>query len=143
MRIWKRYGYYAFIFLGGGAGLGYLMALLLRQDLENGNILGAFLGFGLLVAGIGLYFLNKKVILPKWEPLADQADEEARRLANRSGVPYPEPQKKPGSKPGNQPGQPDKDEPERSVAPWLPLSFWPYLLMGMGLIGLIVNITRL
>ena len=62
MIIWSRWGFLAFLFVGVGVGLGFLLANLTGLAEESGPVSGVFVGAGLILAAVGLFFFDRHVV---------------------------------------------------------------------------------
>lgn len=138
MIIWARWGIFAFLFIGLGVGLGFLLksAAGLGPVAES-SVSGMFVGTGFLLAGVGLFFFDRHVVrahLDKPRPLTV-----TRQLAE----PYRHPDGRVQthevvSAVDPQTGQQIVVTPRSSLF-FIPLQFWPYIIVALGLVVLTIN----
>ncbi len=138
MIIWTRWGIFAFLFAGVGIGLGFLMkAALGIGRVTESSVTGIFVGLGLVIAAVGLFFFDRFVVrahldkprqLTFTRPLAQPYTHPDGRVQTHEVVPAVDPQS----------GQPLVVAPRSSLF-FIPLRFWPYILGGLGVLILAVN----
>ncbi|WP_395639893.1 hypothetical protein [Pseudolysinimonas sp.] len=137
MIFWSRWGILAFLFLGVGVGLGFLLAGLTGLGEESGPVNGVFVGIGFLLSAVGLFFFNRYVLdrhLDKPRPLTA-----TRQLA----TPYTHPDGRVQTHEvvpavDGQTGQPIVVRPRSSLF-FVPMRFWPFVIAALGVVLVIVN----
>ncbi|AXH34280.1 hypothetical protein DVJ78_01550 [Humibacter sp. BT305] len=138
MIIWTRWGILAFLFVGLGVGLGFLLkAAVGLGRVTEPSVSGIFVGLGFLVSGVALFFFDKYVVrahldkprqLTYTRQLAQPYTHPDGRIQTHEVVPAVDPQS----------GQPLVVAPRSSLF-FIPLRFWPYIIAGLGLVILIIN----
>jgi hypothetical protein len=137
MIIWSRWGILAFLFIGIGVGLGFLIAAMFGQAQQSGPIVGVFVGIGFVLSAVGLYFFNIHVMdkhldkpraLTVTRQLAQPYTHPDGRVQTHEVVPAVD----------GQTGQPIVVQP-RSTLFFIPMRFWPFLIAGLGVVLIIVN----
>lgn len=137
MIIWQRWGILAFLFIGVGVGLGFLIAAVFGQADESGPIVPVFVGIGFVLSAVGLYFFNIHVMdkhldkprtLTVTRQLAQPYTHPDGRVQTHEVVPAVD----------GQSGQPIVVKP-RSTLFFIPMRFWPFLIAGLGVVLIIVN----
>jgi hypothetical protein len=139
MIIWTRWGILAFLFVGVGVGLGFLLATLTGLVRPAGSINGVFVGIGLMLAAVGLYFFNIHVVdkhldkpraLTVTRPLAQPYTHPDGRVQTHEVVPAVD----------GQSGQPIVVKPGSSLF-FIPMRFWSFIIAGIGLVVFVINIV--
>ena len=142
MIIWSRWGILVVLFVGLGVLLGFLlMAILGFAGVRDSPTTGAFIGAGLVLASIALFFFDREVMqkhLDKARPmmLTQQFNppitnpDGSLSYARQVQAVHPET------------GQPVVVKPTSSLF-FIPVRFWPYLLAAIGLVVLISNVITL
>ena len=137
MIIWSRWGILAFLFVGVGVGLGFLIAAIFGQAQQSGPIVGVFVGVGMLLSAVGLYFFDKHVVqkhldkpraLTVTRQLAQPYTHPDGRVQTHEVVPAVD----------GQTGRPIVVQPKSTLF-FIPVRFWPFLLAGLGVLLIIVN----
>lgn len=138
MIIWTRWGILAFLFVGVGVGLGFLLANLTGMVRPSGPINGVFVGVGLMIAAVGLYFFNIHVMdkhldkpraLTVTRPLAQPYTHPDGRVQTHEVVPAVD----------GQTGQPIVVTPRSSLF-FIPMRFWSFIIAGIGLVVFVANL---
>lgn len=141
MIIWTRWGILAFFFIGIGVGLGFLLKGILGFGSATGPVTGVFVGFGFLVSALGLYFfelhvvrrhLDKPRALTVTRELAEPYVHPDGRVQTHEAVPAVD----------GKTGQPIVVAPSSTLF-FIPMRFWPFLIAGLGLVVLVVNLVGL
>jgi hypothetical protein len=137
--IWTRWGIFAFLFVGLGVGLGFLLkAATGLGRVTEPSVSGIFVGIGFLVAGVALFFFDRFVVrahLDKPRPLtvtrqlAQPYRHPDGRVQTHEVVPAVDPQT----------GQQFVVTPRSSLF-FIPLRFWPYIITALGLVVLTINL---
>jgi len=137
MIIWSRWGIVVLAFVGLGIGAGFLIMNAVGVRSESGPVSGIFVGLGLMLSGVGLWFFTKHVLLAKldkprpvvvWENAVPATDDEGRMLGQRA-IPVLHPET----------GQPMWTRPQSTFF-FIPVVFWSYVLPALGLVILIANL---
>ena len=137
MIIWSRWGILAFLFIGVGVGLGFLLATILGVVEKSGPVNGVFVGIGFLLSAVGLFFFNRYVMdrhldkpraMTVTRQLAQPYTHPDGRVQTHEVVPAVD----------GQSGQPIVVQP-RSTLFFIPMRFWPYIIAGLGVVLIIVN----
>ena len=137
MIIWSRWGILAFLFIGVGVGLGFLLAAALGMVEDSGPVNGVFVGIGFLLSSVGLFVFNKYVLdrhldkpraLTVTRQLAQPYTHPDGRVQTHEVVPAVD----------GQTGQPIVVQP-RSTLFFIPMRFWPFIIAGLGVVVIIVN----
>ena len=137
MIIWSRWGILAFLFIGVGVGLGFLLAAAFGLAQQSGPIVPVFIGIGFLLSSVGLFFFNRYVMdrhLDKPRPmtitrqLAQPYTHPDGRVQTHEVVPAVD----------GQTGQPIVVQP-RSTLFFIPMRFWPFIIAGLGVVLILVN----
>jgi hypothetical protein len=137
MIIWSRWGILAFLFVGLGVALGFLLATITGLVEDSGPVNGVFVGIGMLLAAVALFFFNRYVMdrhLDKPRPLT---------VTRQLALPYTHPDGRVQTHEvvaavDGQTGEPIVVQP-RSTLFFIPLRFWPFLIAGLGAVLIIVN----
>jgi len=139
MLIWTRWGFFGFIFIGLGVGVGFLLkAAFGLGAVDESAINGTFVGIGFLMAAIGLYFLDGLLVRARLDkPRVLMVPQQVPPLPN--GQPQP-PRMVPAIEPGTNKLVVVRP---RSTMFGIPLQLWPYLIALLGLVVLIINVVRL
>lgn len=141
MIIWSRWGILAFLFVGVGVGIGFLLASAFGAASQSGPVTGVFVGIGLVIAAVGLFFFDRHVVqryldkpraLTVTRPLAQPYTHPDGRVQTHEVVPAVD-----GST-----GQPIVVRPQSTLF-FIPVRFWPFVLAGLGLVVLGVNVAAL
>ena len=141
MIIWSRWGILAFLFIGVGVGLGFLLAAILGFVEDSGPVNGVFVGVGFLLSAVGLYFFNIHVMdkhldkprtLTVTRQLAQPYTHPDGRVQTHEVVPAVD----------GQTGQPIVVKP-RSTLFFIPMRFWSFIIAGLGVVLIIVNVVVL
>lgn len=138
MIIWSRWGILVLLFVGAGVGLGFLLAGVTGLVERSGPVNGVFVGVGLMIAAVGLFFFDKHVMqkhLDKPRPLTV-----TRQLAQ----PYTHPDGRVQTHEvvpavDGQTGQPITVRPNSTLF-FIPMRFWPFILGGLGLLVFVINL---
>jgi len=141
MIIWSRWGILVVLFVGAGVLLGFALAAITGRAGQDGPVAGVFVGVGLLLASVGLYFFDRHVLRPHLDrprPLY-VTERLAEPVVDASGVARTERQV-PAVHPET--GQPLVVAP-RSTLFFIPVRFWPFILGGLGLVVALVNLPGL
>jgi hypothetical protein len=137
MIIWSRWGILAFLFIGIGVGLGFLLAASLGMVEDSGPVNGVFVGIGFVLSAVGLYFFNIHVMdkhldkpraLTVTRQLAQPYTHPDGRVQTHEVVPAVD----------GQTGQPIVVKP-RSTLFFIPMRFWSFIIAGLGVVLIIVN----
>lgn len=137
MIIWSRWGILAFLFIGLGVGLGFLLATILGFVEDSGPVNGVFVGIGFLLSSVGLYFFNKHVM----DRYLDKP--RAMTITRQLAQPYTHPDGRVQTHEvvpavDGQTGQPIVVQP-RSTLFFIPMRFWPFIIAGLGVVVIVVN----
>lgn len=141
MIIWSRWGILAFLFIGVGVGLGFLLKAIVGLGSATGAVSGVFVGIGFLLSAVGLYFFNKYVMdrhldkprpMTITRPLAQPYTHPDGRVQTHEVIPAVD----------GQTGRPIVVQP-RSTLFFIPMRFWPYIIAGLGLVTLVTNLVAL
>ena len=140
MIIWTRWGIFAFLFVGLGVGLGFLLkAVAGLGRVTEPSVSGIFVGLGFLISGVGLYVFDRFVVrayldkprpLTVTRPLAQPYRHPDGRVQTHEVVPAVDPQT----------GQQFVVRPNSSLF-FIPLRFWPFIITGLGLVVLVINLV--
>jgi hypothetical protein len=137
MIIWQRWGILAFLFVGVGVGLGFLLAALFGLVEESGPVNGLFIGIGMLLSAVGLYFFDRYVVqkhldrprtLTVTRQLAEPYTHPDGRVQTHETVPAVD----------GRTGQPIVVQPKSTLF-FVPMRFWPFVLAGLGAVLVVVN----
>ena len=140
--IWSRWGILVLLFAGLGVLIGFaLKAILGFAGVQDSPTTGAFIGAGLALASVALFFFDREVVqkhLDKARPmmLTQQFNppitnpDGTLTYARQVQAVHPET------------GQPVFTKPTSSLF-FIPVRFWPYLLAAIGLVVLISNVITL
>jgi hypothetical protein len=137
MIIWSRWGIVVLAFVGLGIGAGFLIMNAVGVQSESGPVSGIFVGLGLMLSGVGLWFFTKHVLLAKldkprpvvvWENAVPATDAEGRVLGQRA-IPVMHPET----------GQPMWTQPQSTFF-FIPVVFWSYVLPVLGLVIFLANL---
>jgi len=137
MIIWSRWGILAFLFIGLGVGLGFVIASIFGLAKQSGPIVPVFIGIGFLLSSVGLFFFNRYVVdrhldkpraLTVTRPLAQPYTHPDGRVQTHEVVPAVD----------GQTGQPIVVKP-RSTLFFVPMRFWPFVIGGLGVVLIVVN----
>lgn len=141
MIIWTRWGILAFLFVGVGVGVGFLLAAAFGMTGRSGPVTGVFVGIGLMIAAVGLFFFDRHVVqkhldkpraLTVTRQLAEPYTHPDGRVQTHEVVPAVD----------GATGQPIVVRPQSTLF-FIPVRFWPFVLAGIGLVVLVVNIVGL
>ncbi|MFT4028654.1 MAG: hypothetical protein QM675_02160 [Protaetiibacter sp.] len=141
MIIWSRWGFLAFLFIGVGVGLGYLIKSIAGVQTNSGPTAGVFVGVGFLLSAVGLYFFDRYVVrryLDKPRPLtvtrqlAEPYTHPDGRVQTHEVVPAVD----------GKSGEPIVVAP-RSTLFFIPMAAWPFIIGLIGLVVLVINIVGL
>lgn len=139
MIIWSRWGIIAFLFIGLGIGLGFLLKAAVGLGGETGSVSGVFVGIGILLAAVGLYFFDRLVIarhldrprgMTVTRQLASPYQHPDGRVQTHEAVPIVDPSS----------GQQLQVRP-RSTLFFIPIGIWPFILGAIGLLALVVGLV--
>lgn len=140
MIIWTRWGIIGFLFVGIGVGIGFLLFNLFGfGGVKDSALTGMFIGLGLMISAGLLWLLETQVIRPKWdrprpiyvtEQLAEPVQDAEGRVHTHRQVPAVHPQT----------GAPIMYSPTSSLF-FIPLKFWPYVLLALGAVVAVVNLV--
>lgn len=141
MIIWTRWGILAFLFIGIGVGLGFLLKSLFGFGSVTGPATGVFVGLGLLLSAVGLYFfelhvvrrrLDKPRVLTVTRQLAEPYTHPDGRVQTHEVVPAVD-----GAS-----GQPIVVAPSSTLF-FVPMRFWSFIIAGLGLVVIVINVVGL
>lgn len=141
MIIWTRWGILAFLFFGIGVGLGFALKAVVGLGASSGAVDGVFVGIGFLIAAGGLYAFERFVVrvhldkpraLYVTEQLAEPVPGPDGRMQTQRSVPAVHPET----------GVPVVYQPRSSLF-FIPMRFWPFILGGIGVVSLVVNLVGL
>jgi len=139
MIIWTRWGILAFLFVGLGVALGFILYELFGPtDVRNSSLTGVFVGLGLILGGVGFYFFERfvmRVHLDKPRPV--MLTQQAVQLPDGSVQPA---RQVPAINPET--GQPVWVQPSSSLF-FIHVRFWPYIIAAIGLVAFVVNLAGL
>lgn len=139
MIIWSRWGFFGFLFVGVGVALGFLLATLTGLVEDAGPVNGVFVGIGLVLAAVGLYFFDRHVVQKRLDkprpltvtrPLAQPYTHPDGRVQTHEVVPAVD----------GQTGQPITVRPTSTLF-FIPLRFWPFVLAGIGVVVFVINLV--
>jgi hypothetical protein len=137
--IWSRWGILVFPFFGIGAGLGFLLKTLLGNSADSGSPVAMFVGAGLLLSAVGLWFFSTYVVerhLDKPQqafflqplPVPVVHPNGVRQTHTQLPVLHPET------------GQPIWTQ-RRSTFFFVPVRYWPYILGALGLLLFVIGVV--
>jgi hypothetical protein len=139
--IWSRWGIFVMLFVGFGVLLGFIIKTLAGVQANSGPTVGLYMGLGFVISAVALFFVVKatvgKVIdKPKpavvWQQLpAPVTNENGLRQTHRA-IPVTDPET--GAQLYTRP---------RSTLFFIPVRYWPYVLAGLGVVFIIVNLVVL
>ncbi len=143
MIIWSRWGILAFLFVGVGVSIGFLLASVFGAARREGPITGVFIGIGLVIAAVGLFFFDRLVVqrhLDKPRPLT--ITRPLARPASRTPTVACRPTRSCRPLDGGT-GQPIVVRPTSTLF-FIPVRFWPFVLAeAIGLVVLVINVVAL
>ncbi|MFV0429981.1 MAG: hypothetical protein ACK5KO_11220 [Arachnia sp.] len=134
---WSRWTSLALLVVGLGVGAGVGITSLLGQAAEDDESMGMFIGLGQMIAGVGLYFIERF-------GLRGFLDRPRPQLVRRE---LPEPVTLPNGKlqrfevvPGVDPatGEPLTQRPDSSLL-FIPLRFWPFIVWALGAVVFVLG----
>ena len=141
MIIWSRWGIVVLLFVGLGVLLGFALATIFGLVEASGPQNGVFIGVGLVLSAALLFVFVRLVVgihidKPKpaaiYEKLAEPIRHENGSVQTHRVIPVLHPET----------GQQVVTNPVSTFF-FVPLRFWPFLLAGIGLIVLVVNLVVL
>jgi len=141
MIIWSRWGFLAFLFIGLGVGAGFLLAAAFGVVEDSGPVNGVFVGVGILLSAVGLFFFNRYVMarhldkpraLTVTRQLAQPFTHPDGRVQTHEVVPAVD----------GQTGQPIVVQPSSTLF-FIPMRFWPFLIAALGVVLVVVNVVVL
>jgi hypothetical protein len=138
MIIWSRWGILVLLFVGVGVGIGFLLATATGLSGQSGPTTGVFVGVGLMISAVGLFFFDRHVMqkhldkprtLTVTRQLAEPYTHPDGRVQTHEVVPAVD----------GQTGQPIVVRPSSTFF-FIPTRFWPFILGGLGLVVFAVNL---
>ena len=141
MIIWSRWGILVVLFGGLGVLIGFLLMTIVGFRQGDSPTTGVFIGIGLMLSSVALYFFDREVVrrhLDKPRPLmlTQQYNppitnpDGSLTYARQVQAVHPET------------GQPVVTRPTSTLF-FIPVQFWPYLLVAIGLVVLVSNVITL
>lgn len=137
MIIWSRWGFIAFLFIGIGVGLGFGIRAIAGVTDSSDTVDWIFVGIGWAISGIALFFFDRYVVqrfLDKPRPMT---------VTRQLPQPYTHPDGRIQTHEQVQAVDPTTGQPivvqPRSTLFFIPHRFWPFFLVGGGLLVAIVN----
>ena len=136
--IWQRWGIVVALFAVLAVGIGYLLKGISGMPDTGGVALGLWVGVGLIISAALLWFavratvgkiIDKPTPVVVWQQLAEPTVDANGVKRTHAAVPVLHPTS----------GQPLITNP-RSTLFFIPVRFWPYILGGIGLLLLVLNL---
>lgn len=135
--IWSRWGIVVLLFVGLGVLIGFVLSVATGNEQANSP---AFVGAGLVLSAVALYFFVRLVVLrhldrPRpavlYEKLAQPLTAEDGRVQTHRVVPLVHPET----------GQQLMRSPVSTFF-FVPVRFWPYLLGLLGIVLVVIGIVQ-
>lgn len=141
MIIWSRWGILVMLFVGFGVLLGFIIKTLAGVQADSGPTVGLYIGLGFILSSVALFFAVKATvgkIIDKpqpavvWQKLAEPITNENGLRQTHRAVPVTDPDT--GAQLYTTP---------RSSLFFIPVRYWPYVLAGLGVLFVVVNLVVL
>lgn len=141
MIIWSRWGILVMLFVGLGVGLGFIIKTIAGVDADSGPTVGLYIGLGFILSSVALFFavkatVGKVIDRPQpavaWQKLAEPFVNENGLKQTHRAIPVTDPDT--GAQLYTSP---------RSTLFFIPVTFWPYVLAGLGVLLIVVNLVVL
>lgn len=141
MIIWSRWGILVMLFVGLGVGLGFIINRLAGVPHDTGPTVGLYIGLGLVLSSVLLFVtitatVGKVIDKPRpvvvWQQLAQPMTLEDGTTVTRRPVPVTDPDT----------GEQLWTTPTSSLF-FIPVRFWPYVLAGIGVVLIVINLIEL
>ncbi|MEP6482149.1 MAG: hypothetical protein ABJA94_09105 [Rhodoglobus sp.] len=132
MIIWSRWGILVILFFGLGVLLGFILMLVVGAPSSAGSLPGVFIGIGLMLSTVALYFFNKYVVdrhldAPRaavvYEKLAEPVRLDNGAVQTHRAIPLRHPET----------GQQLTTKPTSTLF-FIPVRYWVFVLPAIGFI---------
>ncbi|MGE3191875.1 MAG: hypothetical protein AB7K08_00225 [Microbacteriaceae bacterium] len=140
MIIWSRWGILVMLFVGLGVGLGFIIKTVAGVQADSGPTVGLYIGLGFILSAAVLFVVvratvGKVIDKPRpavvWQQLAQPVTLDNGTTVTQRPIPVTDPDT--GAQLYTTP---------RSTLFFIPVKYWPYVLAGLGVVLIVVNLIQ-